>query len=309
MAETMGAIRSTAGGALEWVEVPRPQPGGTEVLIRVEAAGVNPADWKSIEPSADGDAPVVIPGWDIAGTVVELGPGVTRFEVGDRVFGMPRFPERAGAYAQFATSRSREIARIPDGVDTVTAGAVPLAGLTAWQAVVDTLGVESGDRVLVHAAAGGVGHLAVQIAKARGAEVWGTASERNHGRLRELGVDHCIDYRTERFEDVADAMDAVVDLVGDGETSRRSLACLRRGGQLVAISPVLPEPDLVADAGVTARFMLVEPDESGLESLAAMLADGSLEVVIAATQEMSSMSTLHSMARRGGSIGKYVATL
>ncbi|WP_353827704.1 NADP-dependent oxidoreductase [Agromyces sp. SYSU T0242] len=309
MPEMMNAIRTTAEGGLEYAQVERPTPGGTEVLVKVAAAGVNPADWKSIEPPPGGEAPIVIPGWDLAGTVVELGPGVTRFAVGDRVFGMPRFPAPAGAYAEYATSRSRELAKIPDGVSDVVAGAVPLAGLTAWQAVVDTLNVVEGERVLVHAAAGGVGHLAVQIAKARGAEVWGTASARNHDQLRELGVDHLIDYRSERFEDVATGIDAVVDLVGDGETARRSIASMRRGGRLVAISPLLPDADVLEEAGVRAQFVLVEPDESGLEQLAAMLADGSLQVVIGGERPLAEMSELHELGRRGGQFGKLVATV
>lgn len=222
---------------------------------------------------------------------------------------MPQFPLPASTYAQFAVARTREIARIPDGVSMIDAGAIPLAGLTAWQTVVDTLHVGAGDRVLNHAASGGVGHLAVQIAKARGAEVWATASEHNHDKLRDLGADHLIDYRTERFEDVAANLDVVLDLVGDGDTAARSVACLRRGGRLAAIPPMLPTPDVLSNAGVTAVFVLVEPDYASLESLAEMLADGILQVVIGEQRPLVDMAELHEIGQRGGPFGELVATV
>ncbi len=307
----MQAAVTTADGGFEMATVDRPEPGPTEVLIRVEAAGVNPADWKSREasPMSPGAPAGSILGWDVAGVVASLGIGVNRFEVGDRVFGMPRFPGPASAYAEYATARSRELAKIPDELSTLEAGALPLAGLTAWQAIVDTLNVSTGDRVLIHAAAGGVGHLAVQVAKARGAEVWGTASARNHDRLRELGVDHLIDYRSQRFEDAVSDMDAVLDLVGDGETAARSVEVMRRGGRLAAISPMLPGADVLDGAGVTARFVLVEPDYAGLEALADLAARGQLRVVIGEQRPLAEMAALHETGRSGGPMGKLVATI
>lgn len=309
----MTAIVTNPDGSLTPAEVERPTAGMTEVLIRTRAVGVNPADWKrgaDAAAGADGDPghPTIL-GWDVAGEVVEVGPGVTRFDLGDRVFGMPRFPAPANAYAEFVVARSREVARIPDGVSDLEAGALPLAVLTAWQTIVDTLHLGQGERVLVHAAAGGVGHLAVQIAKARGAEVWGTASARNHDALRDLGVDHVVDYRTERFEDVVSDMDAVLDLVGDGDTSARSVATLRRGGRLAAISPALPAKDALNEAGVSARFVLVEPDYAALEQVAAMLEAGTLRVVIADTRPLERIGELHHIGRAGGPMGKLVATV
>lgn len=305
----MRALVTKGSDEFEMVTVDRPPAGPTEVLVEVHAAGVNPADWKSRDGGPG--APVLpdgsILGWDLAGTVAEVGGGVTRFAVGDRVFGMPKFPDFPHAYAQFASARSREVARIPDAMSFAEAGALPLAGLTAWQTVVDTLQIGDGDRLLVHAASGGVGHLAVQIAKARGAEVWGTASAKNHDALRELGADHLIDYRTERFEDVATEMDAALDLVGDGETSLRTLSSLRRGGRLAAISPMLPDADTLAAAGVAASFVLVEPDYASLESLAELYVSGALKVVVAEQRPLGEMAELHSIGRRGGPMGKLVA--
>ena len=166
--------------------MPIPEPAPTEVLVRVAAAGVNPVDWKTRASGGRmGDPPFTV-GWDVAGTVEALGEGVTRFEVGDRVFGMPAFPDEAAAYAEFVTARSRHLTRIPDTLDDVEAGALPLASLTAYQALVDTAGIGEGRRVLIQAAAGGVGHRAVQIAHARGAYVIGTARAVQHEELMRL---------------------------------------------------------------------------------------------------------------------------
>ncbi len=312
MMTTMLAMATDAGDGFELSTVDRPVPSGTEVMIEVEAVGLNPADWKvrSAPEAPDGPGPGagVIMGWDVAGTVVEVGPGVTRFSVGDRVFGMPRFQDFAHSYAEFMVARARELALIPDGVSFVDAGAVPLAGLTAWQTLVDVLQVGTGDRVLIHAGAGGVGHLAVQIAKARGAEVWTTASARNHSALRDLGADHVIDYRSEKFEDQAHNMDAVLDLVGDGETAARSVATLRRGGRLASISPAIPTAEEQREAGISAQFLLVEPDYAGLESIANLMATGELRVVIAEQLPLNELSSLFDLGNRGGSMGKLVAT-
>jgi NADPH:quinone reductase-like Zn-dependent oxidoreductase len=312
---TMTAITTDRAGVMSVATVDRPQPGPTELLIRVAAAGVNPVDWKVRAAGGDGhmfpNADHIILGWDVAGAVVEVGFGVTRFAVGDRVFGMPRFPAPANAYAEYVVARSREVTRIPDSVSDIEAGAAPLAALTAWQAIVDTLHVRAGDRVLVHAASGGVGHLAVQLAKARGAQVWATASLSNHGLLRELGVDHPIDYRTERFEDIAHEMDAVLDLVGFGDTTVRSVAALRRGGQLVVFTSAatLPSNKLLEDAAVTMHQLLVEPDHTALAAMAEMMVSGTLRVVVGATRPLAQMAELHAIGEAGGPFGKLVATV
>lgn len=296
-------------------DIPAPEPVPTEVLVRVHAAGINPVDWKSLQGTGvrgffDPSSPMVL-GWDVAGEVVELGAGVTRFAVGDRVFGMPRFPHPASAYAEFITSPSRHLAKIPDSVSYEVAAAAPLAALTAWQAVVDTLHIDSGHRVLIHAAAGGVGHLAVQIAKSRGAEVWGTASAAKHGLLRELGVDHPIDYRNEDFTEVATEMDSVIDFVGGSEHAARSLQSLRNGGKLVVIpSPVeLPDEAALAAKGASATWMLVEPDHTALEAIARMLEQETLKVLVAETKPLEQVADLLALSESGTVTGKLVATL
>ncbi|MEU9798043.1 NADP-dependent oxidoreductase [Streptomyces sp. NPDC051000] len=288
-------------------EIERPEPGMGEVLVRVRAAGVNPVDWKTRESGALipwGPVPAV--GWDVSGTVEAVGPGVTLYRVGDEVYGMPRFPQQAGAYAEYVTAPARHLARKPASLDHVQAAALPLAALTAWQALVDTAGVSAGQRVLVHAAAGGVGHLAVQIAKARGAYVIGTASAAKHELLRELGADEVIDYRTADFEDVVSDIDVVIDAMG-GDHGRRSLKVLKPGGHLVT----LPGPDGVpADAeGVHATWLLVEPDLKGLEGIAALVEQGLLKPLVDTVLPLEQAAEAHEIGERGRTTGKIVLTV
>ncbi len=292
---------------------PRPVPGPTEVLVRVHAAGVNPVDWKTRR--GDGVAGVLGPlpwvlGWDVSGVVEELGAGVTRFAVGDRVLGMPRFPAQAGGYAEWVTAPSRQLARVPDGLDHVHAAALPLAGLTAWQALVETADVRPGQRVLVHAAGGGVGHLAVQLARRRGARVIATASAAKHPRLRELGAHDLVDRTAVAFERVVAPVDVVLDLVG-GDYAHRSLEVLRPGGVLLEIpsGADLPAPDVLAARGVRALSPLVEPDAGGLEHLVALVDRGDLVVDVARTAPLSAVADLHRLGERGRTAGKLVAVV
>jgi NADPH:quinone reductase-like Zn-dependent oxidoreductase len=298
-----------AGGpdVLELAERPRPEPIATEVLVRVHAAGVNPVDAKTRAGGKFLAGLPFVPGWDVAGTVEEVGYGVTRFAPGDRVFGMPWFPREAGAYADYVTAPSRHFVAAPPELDDVHAAALPLAGLTAWQTLVDTASVTAGTRVLVHAAAGGVGHLAVQIARARGAHVIGTARAEKHAFLSALGADEAVDYTETRFEDAVADVDVVLDLVG-GESSLRSLGVLRRGGLLIAV-PSGGEDDLFGAArerGVRATSFLVEPDHAGLEALVGLVADGRLRVEVAETFALAEAARAHELLEAGRSRGKIV---
>jgi NADPH:quinone reductase-like Zn-dependent oxidoreductase len=250
---------------LHLADRPVPEPALTEVRVRVRAAGVNPVDLGTRAgrgvAAVLGDPPFVL-GWDVSGVVDAVAPGVTRFQVGDEVFGMPRFPRQAGAYAEYLTAPARHLAAKPASLDHRHAGALPLAGLTAWHALIDTARVRAGQRVLVHAAGGGVGHLAVQLAKYLGAEVIGTARTSKHDALAALGIDDAIDHTGTRFETAVRDLDLVLDLVG-GDYPFRSLEVLRPGGLLVHVpSNVLPD-GLAAAAeatGVRVTSMLVEPD-------------------------------------------------
>ncbi|MFC0843067.1 NADP-dependent oxidoreductase [Streptomyces noboritoensis] len=314
-ASTMRAVSQDRAGApdvLKVVETARPEPGRGEILVRVRAAGVNPADWKTRERGgfADGATPPFILGFDVAGVVEGVGAGVTLFHVGDEVFGMPRFPHPAGAYAEYVTAPARHFAPRPRGLDPVQAGALPLAALTAWQALVDTAHVRAGQRVLIHAAAGGVGHLAVQIAKARGAYVIATASAAKHDLLRSLGADEVVDYRTRDVAETVHDVDVVLDGIGGANWSR-SLRTLRPGGLLVSILPfddTFPAERAEA-AGVRAVFMLVEPDHQGLREIGALVEDGRLRVVVDSVFPLERAPEAHRLGETGRTTGKIVLTV
>ncbi len=314
---TMNAVTFTKGGVenLKVESIERPAPGPTEVLVRVTAAGVNPIDWKTrsgggVYSNFDPSSPMIL-GWDIAGIVEETGSGVTRFRKGDRVFGMPRFPEPAGAYAEFVTAPSRQLARIPDGVADLSAGAVPLSGLTAYQAMVDTLHVGQGDRVLILGAGGNVGQFAVQIAKARRADVWAADVSERQDTIKALGIDHAIDADSDDFAEVASGMDAVLDLVGSEDSAVRALRTLRDGGRLVVLSSPddLPSQDQLDEANVMGSWMLVEPDYAGLDALAAMLGYGLLRVPLAEVRPIREVGALQAIGEAGKTPGRLVATV
>lgn len=310
----MRAIQLTGAGdaaALRLTEVPAPVPGPTEVLVRVHAIGVNPVDWKTRAGAGVagllGPFPWIL-GWDVSGVVEQLGAGVTRFVVGDAVYGMPRFPHQAGGYAEYVTAPSRHLARKPVALDHVHAAGLPLAGLSAWQALIDTADIQAGQRVLIHAAGGGVGHLVVQLARWRGAHVIGTASAAKHERLRELGAHELIDHTTTRFDDVIGDIDVAIDL--GGSYGLRSLHVLRSGGLLI-VDP--SASDVVAHAaqdprGIRAQTFLVEPDGHALEQLACLAEDGLLTVDVAAVVDLTDIAEAHRLGESGRTFGKLIAT-
>jgi NADPH:quinone reductase-like Zn-dependent oxidoreductase len=265
---------------MEPAETDRPVPGEEEILVRVHAAGVNPVDALTRRGTVQlPGGPPYVPGWESSGTVEEVGPGVSRFRVGDEVFGM----HPGGAFAEYLTAPADAFATKPPGLSHVAAAGAPVAALTAWQALVGLGGVSPGHKVLVHAAAGGVGHLAVQIAKARGAFVYGTAREPKHAFLRALGVDEPIDYTTDDFVAVARDVDIALDLIG-GEYGPRTLATLLPGGLLV--SAVVSDPGLgeAAVRLVGARWAMLRTVPSGADllELAPLLADGRVQVHVEA---------------------------
>ncbi|HWM57197.1 MAG TPA: NADP-dependent oxidoreductase [Pseudonocardia sp.] len=312
----MRAIIQLATGGPEVLEVRPaaiPEPLPTEIRVRVAAAGVNPVDWKT--RAGAGMAAVIGPppftvGWDVAGTVDAVGTGVTRFAVGDAVFGMPWFPRQAAAYAEFVTAPSRHFAHRPARLSEIEAAGLSLAGLTAWQGLVDVAQLAAGQRVLVHAAAGGVGHLAVQIAKSCGAYVIGTASIGKHPLLHDLGVDEAVDYRAEAFERAIEPVDLVLDLIG-GDVAMRSLDVLHPEGRLVCV-PTAASADAVSAAnqrGLRATGMVVEPDGDGLEQLARLVDDRRLRVLVAETFPLERAAHAHRAGEMGHTSGKLVLTV
>jgi NADPH:quinone reductase-like Zn-dependent oxidoreductase len=317
MSESMmrAVVQDEFGGpeVLKVARLPKPQPLPTEVLVRVHAAGVNPVDWKTRAGTGMAGvlgAPPFVLGWDVSGVVEEVGFGVTTLRAGDEVYGMPWFPRAAGGYGEYVTAPARQFARKPATATHEQAAAVPLAALTAWQALVDTAEVHAGQRVLVHAAAGGVGHFAVQFAKHLGAHVTATASSARHDWLRKLGADEVVDYTSVRFEDVVRDIDVVIELVGDAhyETALRSLRVLRPGGLLVAIPAGVSEElaEAAAAGGVRVTPFLVEPDGPALTTIAALIDAGEVAVEVEAVYPLEQASQAHAQGENGRTRGKLV---
>lgn len=310
MTTSMLAIQQEQFGGTEVlnpVRLPIPEPGISEILIRVHASGINPTDWKNRAGAAFvRELPLVL-GWDVSGVVEAVGLGVTLYKPGDEVFGMLPYPYGVGAHAEYAVGPTRAFVSKPSGLDHVQAGALPLAGLTAWQSLIDTAKIRPGDRVLIHAAAGGVGHLAVQIAKAHGAYVIGTASAPKHDYLYDLGVDEAIDYRQVDFAEAVRDVDVVLDTIG-GDYQLRSLRTLRPGGLMVS---TIPRPtqglwEEVDRLGVRAELILVEADHAGMRAIAELAQDGKLRATIAETYPLREAARAHQAGETGRTTGKMV---
>lgn len=309
-ATTMKAVRIHAFGGPEtlvYEDAPRPTPEAGEVLIRIHAVGINPVDWKTRQGRGVAGKTIRFPlilGWDVSGTVAALGAGVTAFAVGDEVYGMIRFPQFGSAYAEYATAPVAHLARKPGAVDHITAAAVPLAGLTAWQALFDTADLQPGQTVLIHAAAGGVGHLAVQLAKWRGAHVIGTASARNAGLLRELGVDQIVDYTATPFEEAISQVDVALDTVG-GETLARSFPVVRPGGIVVSIVDHSAR-DRAAGTGVRGERILVAPNADQLVELARLIDADTLRPLVETVVPLAEARSAHELSESHRTRGKIV---
>jgi NADPH:quinone reductase-like Zn-dependent oxidoreductase len=278
--------QETFGGpeVLVIAEVEDPTPGPGEVLVRVSAAGINPVDAavRGGHYPLLGNPPFTI-GWDISGTVEAIGPGVSGFAVGDEVFGMPRFPKQAAAYAEKVVAPAAELAGKPHSLDHVQAGALPLAGLTAWLGLVKTGGVTQGQRALIHGAAGGVGHVAVQIAKAYGAHVVATASTAKLDFVRTLGADEVIDYTNEDFTSQARDIDIALDPIG-GDHLLETLKSLKAGGVLISLKDVSEAAKAEAQRrGIRIERISVVPDRDGLIDLARLADADQLEVHVERT--------------------------
>lgn len=313
MPETMRAVaQSVLGGpeVLELVEIERPEPYYGEVLVRVCAAGMNPVDPAARERGLYIGKPPFILGWDVSGVVEEVGIGVTRFRPGDAVYGFPRFPHRAGTHAEYVTAPSRHFDHKPPGISHVDAAAIPLTGLTAWQALVDTAGLRSGQSVLIHAAGGGIGHLAVQIAKSLGAHVIGTARAEKHEFVRSLGADEMIDNSTVDFAEAVSEVDVVLNTI-PGDYAERSVSVIRDGGVLAELhlsnaGATFPE---AVERGISTRFTLVEPDLGGMRALSRLIEDEQIKVHVSQTFPLEEAAAAHRAMEDGHVTGKIVLTV
>jgi NADPH:quinone reductase-like Zn-dependent oxidoreductase len=306
---TMQAVRFHSYGSPEVLvleEVSRPQAGPGEVLIRVRAAGVNPLDWKVRAGHVQEWLPhrlPLIPGWDVCGVVEAVGPEVSAVKVGDEVIGMLDF-KRDGAYAEYVAAGTGNLALKPASLDHVQAGAVSLAALTAWQSLFDVAGLTSGQTVLIHAAAGGVGHFAVQFARWKGARVIGTASAKNAGFVQGLGAEAVIDYRSTRFEEEVGEVDVVFDLIG-GDTQERSWQVLKKGGILVATLGI-SSPEAAAARGVQGEGILVHPDAAQLAQIAALIDAGEVKPAVTEVLPLAQAVRAHELSQAGHVRGKIV---
>lgn len=300
------ALRQYGGPeVLEPLDLPVPQPQPGEVRMRVRAVSINPVDYKRRQQGPYTDFPVVL-GWDVSGVVDALGEGVTDFRVGDEVYGMIRFPAEGRAYAESVTAPATHLAHKPASLSHTEAAAMTLAPLTALQAF-GRMGLGEGQTVLIHAGAGGVGHFAVQLARARGARVIATASEQNREFVRELGADEVIDYRARPFEEQVSSVDAVLDTVG-GETFTRSFGVVRPGGWVVSIVTRMTDElhEQARQRGVHADWIWVVPSRSQLEELSALAESGHLKPHVSQTFPLERVADAHRAQETGRTVGKIV---
>ncbi|MFJ8948100.1 NADP-dependent oxidoreductase [Streptomyces sp. NPDC102395] len=332
---TMRAIRLHEYGGpevLRYEEAPVPRPGPGEVLVRVHAVGINPPDWYAREGMPDVppelkppfDLPL-IPGTDVSGVVEAVAADVTGFAAGDEVIGLVRFPTslQGSAYAEYVTAPASDLARKPTNVDHVHAAGLPMSGLTAWQFLIEVghdhpspfqeaqhrpMALAGETTVLVNGAAGGVGHLALQLAKWKGARVIAVASGAHETFLRELGVDEFIDYTKERPEEAVRDVDLVLDTVG-GPDSRRFLRTLKRGGSLYPVYFGEFDDDENAKLGVTVTATQVRSNGAQLVELGHLIDAGTVRVAIDSTFALADARAAHERAARGHIRGKIVLTV
>ncbi|MGJ7440033.1 NADP-dependent oxidoreductase [Aquipuribacter sp. MA13-6] len=291
-------------------DLPDPVTGPDDLVVRVAAAGVNPVDWKIRAGYLDGAFPSgfpIVPGWDVAGTVEAVGPAVTSYAVGDRVLGYARKDHvQHGTTAELVRVAERHLAPLPDGVDLTVAAAIPLVGLTALQAV-EAAGVGADDTVLVHAAAGGVGAFAVQLARLRGARVVGTASEGNHEYLRSIGAEPVTygDGLADRVRALLDGspVTAALDFVGGDEAVAVSFELVADPARVVTVTDGAP----VLERG--GRYVFVRPDSAQLATLAGLVADGSVQVEVSRTFGLDEVAAAHDLSAQGHGRGKVVVTI
>lgn len=306
--EIMKAVQIHSYGGPEvlvYEDVAKPQPSDGEVLVCIHATSVNPIDWlirnggyKDMIPQL----PYVL-GWDFAGVVEQIGTGVTDLQPGDAVYA--NMGPSGGCYAEYVVAPVSAVARKPASLDFIAAASLPLVALTAWQALFEVANLSAGQSVLIHAAAGGVGSMAVQFAKAKGAHVIGTASARNADYLRELGADEVIDYKATKFEDVVHNVDVVLDTL-NGDTQQRSWDVLKKGGFLASTVPPPPSEDTAPEHGVRAQFVSSHPSKEQLTEIAKLIDAGQVKPTIDTVLPLAEARQAQEMSQSGHTRGKIV---
>jgi len=290
---------------LNYTDVERLEAKEGEVLVKVYAAAVNPADWKIRDGMGESfgfKLPLIL-GGDIAGIVEAVGVDVENFKQGDAVYGMT-VSSLSGGYAEYAVAKADAIAPKPESINFEEAAAIPIAALTAWQAIFDLANLSSGQRILITGAAGGVGSMAVQLAKAKGAFVVGTASGKNEQYVRDLGADEFVDYTQQSFEAVVKDVDVVFDTVG-GDTQERAFQTLKKGGFLVT-SAQTPSEEKAKEFGVEAAFVFCKPNAGQLAEINRLIEEGKLKIHIETVLPLAEVKKAHQLSQSGRTRGKIV---
>jgi NADPH:quinone reductase-like Zn-dependent oxidoreductase len=290
---------------LKYEDVPQPEPKDDQLLIRVIAAGVNPVDGmiRSGMFSNEHRAFPIILGGDVAGVVERVGTNITKFKVGDPVFAYVSL-DNSGGYAQYALVTEREAAPKPKSLTYMEAAAVPIVALTAWQALVDTAKLASDQTVLIHGGSGGVGTFAIQIAKTRGAKVIATASTANQELLKQLGADVAIDYTKQKFEDIAQSVDVVLDSIGK-DTLARSYGVVKKGGIIVSLV-ARPDQSKLEKHGIRGEALSVDPNSEELTEIGKLIDEKKIKVVVSQTFPLSEAKKAQEQVATGHTRGKIV---
>jgi NADPH:quinone reductase-like Zn-dependent oxidoreductase len=287
---------------IKYENIPEPHPGTGEVRIRIIAAGVNPMDWK-IRRGYMSKLPLpTIMGLDVAGVVDSVGGGETSFQPEEEVFAKVSIGQ--GGYAEYTVVSSKQVALKPRSIGFIESAAIPTAGLAAWQSLFDIAGLESGQTVLIHGAAGGVGTFAVQFAKWKGAYVIGTASSKNAEFLKSIGSDEVIDYRSQRFEEITDNLDVVLDTIG-GDTFERSWGVLKPGGFLVSTVASIPE-EIPQKYGIRAKTLMTQADGRELAQIAAIIDEQKIKPIVTTVLPLTDARKAHEMSESRHARGKIV---
>jgi len=295
--------------------IDQPSPAENEVLIKTKAIGINPVDYKvrmieDVLTMICGEGSPTIIGWDIAGEVVAVGDKVTQYKTGDSVFGMVNFPGRGNAYAEYVASPESHLAKIPEGTSFEAAAATTLAALTALQVLKDK--VKAGDKILIHAGSGGVGHFGIQIAKHLGAHVTSTSSAKNRDFVMSMGADEHIDYRTQAFEEVLSDLDFVFDCVGGDEMVIKSLKVLKEGGAIISLpAPNFPDEatEFAKNRNIDLAFMLVQSSGEDMHTLKEYMEKGILKPHVSQTFSFEEMDKAHLQLESGRTVGRVVVTV
>lgn len=298
---------------LQFKELPIPVPEEREVQIKILYTSVNPVDWKIREGMLQGRLPhefPIIPGWDAAGIVTALGSKVSQFQVGDQVYTYSRKPVvHSGTYAEYICFDAEHVALKPKNLSFAQAAAIPLVGLTAWQALFDFGKLKRGETILIHAGAGGVGSVAIGLAKNAGAKVYTTASEQNHAYVKKLGADVAIDYRKESFKDrmkqlEPQGIDLVLECIG-GDVMKQSVEVVKEGGRIISILGQL-NPRMAQEKNISFHYVFVSPNGEELKQLTALFEQGKLELPNIEEMGLDEAATAQEKVRQGHTRGKIV---